>query len=168
MGREADISKKRVLDTSKIAIEKTNECIRVVTEVRESVTDLIDKHEVLRAQTAKDVAALNGRASAASNWGEANETSLRNARLHLESQISALAHETERVKKACTVDREWLHDLERRTKDLQAAAPPSGFFARLKWFFTSLKDEPVLSVNSSFRQADGTDGLVAIVNDRGV
>lgn len=120
MPREADISKKRVIETSKLAIEKTNECIRVVTEVRESVTELIDKHEVLRAQTKKDVERLTERVSAASNWAEANERQLANTQKHLERQTeSAIAFHRGDVNAALDA--------------MKANLPPNGLFARLKW-----------------------------------
>src|SRR4051812_5330403 len=107
MGREADISKKRVIDTAKLGIEKTNTALREVADMREAHNAFVRIVEG-KINEAKDIA------HRASVWSEANETMLANAKKHLDGRI-------DRVQKFCEVDREWIGNLEKRM-------PPDGFF----------------------------------------
>ena len=147
MGRESDISKKRVLDLSKVAIEKTNACIAGQQEIRASLTALIDGHNRLSETAARDIALLKERVSAASNWAEGNETSLANLRTHVDGQIATLAKkvgELAGIVERATQNIDDLFDVhDFRLRSIVATLPPNGIVARLKWLLRGPKRQLV-------------------------
>lgn len=130
MGHEAAVTKKKVLDTVKAAIDRANECIRDTAEVQKT------HNEFVRIVEGK-IDDVRGIAHRASVWAEANEGSVKNVSVHLEGRMNThVASLSKRIGDQVEVHQAFQELAIEQTKllgEILDVLPPKGFFARLKW-----------------------------------